>query len=116
MIVRPRNAIIALAVLIVVAASFLMLLMNTSVPAFSTKELMEDPKAESYLGRRIQLVGNVVQSNESGFFLNDPENKSDSAYLIYVQAQNVERPAGFEIGKTILVEGKLTSMGDIWIF
>lgn len=83
--------------------------MSTSIPVFSVKEIEEDPNANSFLNRRLQLVGNVVEFNTSGFLLNDPKNRSDYTYMIYVQADNdVERPAGFAVNKTVLVEGKLT--------
>ncbi|MFQ5977200.1 MAG: cytochrome c maturation protein CcmE [Candidatus Heimdallarchaeota archaeon] len=113
---KYRNIGIILVLTIVGVAAVFMLLMDTSVPVFSVKEIMEHPDPESYLGRRIQLVGNVLSSNNSGFILNDPMNKSDSTYLVYVQSSNVEKPSGFAVDKTVLVEGKFVSMDGFWTF
>lgn len=113
---KYRNIAIVSVLVIVGVASIFLLLMDTSVPVFSVKELKDNPKAESYLDRRIQLVGHVVESNESGFLLYDPNHKEDSNYSIYVQAADVEKPAGFDVGKTVLVEGKLISMDGLWVF
>ncbi|MHA2232586.1 MAG: cytochrome c maturation protein CcmE domain-containing protein [Candidatus Hodarchaeales archaeon] len=113
---KYRNIGIILVLAIVGVAAVFMLLMDTSVPVFSVKEIREHPDPESYLGRRIQLVGNVLSSNDSGFILNDPMNRSDSTYLVFVQSSNVEKPSGFAINKTVLVEGKFVAMDDFWTF
>ncbi|MHA2371103.1 MAG: hypothetical protein ACXADX_19990 [Candidatus Hodarchaeales archaeon] len=109
MALRARYIAMALVLFVVAAASFYLLIVSTSMPVFSVKEIEEEPNAKSFLDRRIQLVGNVVESNASGFLLNDPQNRSDYTYMIYVQADSdVEKPAGFSVNKTVLVEGKLT--------
>ncbi|MFX0124257.1 MAG: hypothetical protein ACFFAE_11515, partial [Candidatus Hodarchaeota archaeon] len=49
------------------------------------------------------------------FYINDPDDVTNLSLEIYINATNVEIPAGVESGKTILVEGKLISTSEPWI-
>ena len=51
--------------------------------------------------------------NSTGFYLTDPED-ANSSYLVYIHAINIERPMGFEIDRTVVVEGKPVSKSQIW--
>ncbi|MFW9992390.1 MAG: cytochrome c maturation protein CcmE [Candidatus Odinarchaeota archaeon] len=114
--VKPRNVIIAVTVILVCSGAILLLLASSSVPVFTVKDLMNDPDHESLINRKIQLIGVVDQVNDTGFFITDPDDVSNSTLIIYIEAVNVEKPTGFEIGKTVLVEGKLLSIDGIWKF
>ena len=110
-ILLTKNINIALAgiIIIVCGGALFLLLAESSIPIFSVKELMDYPNPESYIERKIQLVGVVKESNGTHFSLNDPEDVDNVSLIIYIEAINVEKPTGFEIGKTVLVEGKLLS-------
>ncbi|MHA2297760.1 MAG: hypothetical protein ACXAEU_01965 [Candidatus Hodarchaeales archaeon] len=114
--VKPKNAIIAFIVILVCTGAFLLLLANTSIPTFTVKELMDASSDDSYIGRHVQLIGVVNQIDAGGFFLTDPEDTDNSSLVIYVEAINVEKPTGFVIGKTVLVEGELLSTTSSWKF
>ena len=77
---------------------------------------MDYPQPESLLERKIQIVGVVKDTNATHFSVNDPEDVDNVSLIIYINATNVEIPVGFEIGKTVLVEGKLLSVGEKWLF
>jgi hypothetical protein len=117
-ILLTKNTNIALAgiIIIVCGGALFILLAESSVPVFSVKELMDYKDPESYIARKIQLVGVVKESNGTHFSLNDPEDELNISLIIYVEAINVEKPTGFEVGKMVLVEGKLLSTGDSWNF
>jgi cytochrome c-type biogenesis protein CcmE len=112
--IRSTNLIFAIIILIVSAGAFLFLLTSSTVPIFSVKELKSHSQPDSFLNHNIQLVGIVEQVNSTGFFIMDPEDVINASLIIYINATNVEKPAGFESGKTILVEGKLISTTGMW--
>ncbi|MHA1994099.1 MAG: cytochrome c maturation protein CcmE domain-containing protein [Candidatus Hodarchaeales archaeon] len=112
---NTKNIILAGAVIAVCVGALFILFVGSSVPIYSVKELMDDPKAESFIDRRIQIVGNVTEINSTHFTIIDPEEVNTSL-KIYVVAVNVERPTGFELDRTVVVEGKLLSITNIWTF
>lgn len=114
--VKPKNAFIALVVIIVCSGAFFMLLANTTIPIFSVKELMDNPNIDSFIDRRIQLVGVVGQENATGFFISDPDDTINATLVIFIEAIEIEFPTGFVPGKTVLIEGKLTSIVGTWYF
>jgi cytochrome c-type biogenesis protein CcmE len=114
--VKKNNVILATAIIVVCAVSFLFLLVNSTVPVFSVKELMNYEKPDSLVNKKIQVVGVVRDINSTGFFITDPEDRNNATLIVYVNSTNVEKPTGFESGKTVLVEGKLLSMTNIWTF
>ncbi|MFX1511438.1 MAG: cytochrome c maturation protein CcmE [Promethearchaeota archaeon] len=113
--VKPLNIAIALALVIVCVGAIGYLLLESSVPIYSVQELMDKSDIESLIGKRIQVVGTVVETNASGFKIRDPEDTNNTGPIIFIEDINVERPTGFEIGKTVLVEGKLLST-TFWKF
>lgn len=114
--VKTKNIVLASTIILVSTGALLVLLASSSVPIFSVKELMDHPSYESYVNRKIQLVGIVQQIDSSGFLINDPEDKSNDTLIVYINSTNVEKPTGFELGKTVLVEGKLLSTRNLWTF
>ena len=112
---NAKNILLAGAVIAVCVGALFILLVGSSVPIYSVKELMDDPKAESFIDRRIQIVGNVTEINSTHFTIIDPQVENTSL-KIYVVAVNVERPTGFELDRTVVVEGKLLSVSNIWTF
>jgi cytochrome c-type biogenesis protein CcmE len=114
--VKTKNAILASVIIMVCVSAFLVLLASSSVPIFSVKELMDHPNYESYVNRKIQLVGVVQQIDSDGFLITDPEDKNNASLIVFINSTNVEKPTGFESGKTVLVEGKLLSTRNIWRF
>ena len=97
--------------------AFFLLLANSSVPLFSVKEVMDHPQPESLIEIKIQIVGVVKEEfNESHFTVNDPQDVTNISLIIYINATDIYRPLGFEIGRTVLVEGKLLSVGEKWFF
>lgn len=112
---NAKNILLAGAVIAVCVGALFILLVGSSVPIYSVKELMDDPKAESFIDRRIQIVGNVTEINSTHFTIIDPE-EVNASLKIYVVAVNVERPTGFELDRTVVVEGKLLSIANIWTF
>jgi hypothetical protein len=115
-LVNAKNTIIASSIIIICAGGFLLLLANSSVPMFTVKELMDNPRPESLINKKIQVIGVVKTFNSTSFYITDPEDVSNGFLLIYVNAANVERPTGFEIGRTVLIEGKLLTISNIWRF
>ncbi|MFX0117759.1 MAG: cytochrome c maturation protein CcmE [Promethearchaeota archaeon] len=113
---KSKNVILTAIIIIICAGAFLYLLTSSSVPIFTVKELMVQKNPDSYINRKIQLIGNVQEINNTGFFITDPDDVNNISLIIYINATNVEKPAGFEAGKTILVEGKLISTTIIWKF
>ena len=113
--VHLRNVIIAAVLVIACIGAIGYLLLESSVPVYSVQELMDKPDAESLIGRRIQVVGTVIETNTTGFKIRDPEDTNNTGPTIWIEDINVERPTGFEMGKTLLVEGKLLST-TIWKF
>lgn len=116
LLTKNVNIVVAGIIIVVCSGALFLLLAESSVPVFSVKELMDYPQPESYIDRKIQLVGVVKESNGTHFSLNDPEDVYNDSLIIFIDAINVDKPVGFEIGKTVLVEGKLLSTGDIWHF
>ncbi len=112
---NAKNILLAGAVIAVCVGALFILLVGSSVPIYSVKELMDDPKAESFIDRRIQIVGNVTEINSTHFTIIDPQVENTSL-KIYVVAVNVERPTGLELDRTVVVEGKLLSITNIWTF
>ena len=111
-----KNIALAGVVIVICVGSLFILLASSSVPVFSVKELMNHNNPESYIDRKIQLVGVVKEYNETHFSINDPQD-TNSSLIIYIEApKNVERPIGFAINKTVLSEGKLLSITGIWKF
>ncbi len=116
LLTKNINIVLASIIIIICGGALFLLLAQASIPIFSVKELMDHPDSESYIDRKIQLVGVVIESNGTHFSLNDPQDVDNVSLIIYVEAINVEKPTGFEIGKTVLVEGKLLSTDDSWNF
>ncbi len=114
--VNAKNTIIASFIVITCAGGFLLLLANSSVPMFTVKELMDSPRPENLVNKKIQIIGVVKTFNSTSFYICDPEDASNESLLIYVNSTNVERPTGFEIGRTVLIEGKLLTISNIWKF
>ncbi len=114
--VKSKNLIFTAVIILACASAFLYLLSNSTVPIFTVKEIMDHPHADSFVNRNIQLVGTVQLVNNTGFFITDPEDVNNASLIIYINTTNVERPAGFQPGKTILVEGKLISTTNMWKF
>ncbi|MFW9857069.1 MAG: cytochrome c maturation protein CcmE [Candidatus Thorarchaeota archaeon] len=98
-----------------VGAIFL-LLTESSIPVFTVREIMEHPNSESFLDRKIQLIGTVADVNSTGFYILDPDDPTNLSLMIYVNSTNVGKPNGFETGKNVLVEGKLISTSGLWLF
>lgn len=114
--VRTKNAILASIIILVCAGAFLLLLASSSIPVFTVREIMDHPQPENYINKKIQLIGVVQGINTTGFFIYDPDDVDNVSLVIFINATNVEKPTGFESDRTILVEGKLISMLDIWRF
>lgn len=114
-VVNNKN-IAAVIVILVCGGAFLILLTSSSVPIFSVQELMDLPEPESYLDRKIQIVGNVTEMNSTHFIIIDPEVENNGSLFIQVIAINVEKPVGFQLDKTVLIEGKLLTIGNTWTF
>ena len=114
--IKTKNLLIAGITIIICGGALLLLLTGSSVPIFSVKEAMDHPQPESLIERKIQIVGVVKDSNTTHFSINDPEDVDNLSLIIYINATNVEIPVGFETGKTVLVEGKLLSVGENWLF
>ncbi|MHA2289898.1 MAG: cytochrome c maturation protein CcmE domain-containing protein [Promethearchaeota archaeon] len=112
---NTKNIFLAGAIIAVCAGALFILFVGSSVPIYSVKELMDDPKAESYIDRRIQIVGNVTEINTTHFTIIDPE-VVDASLKICVESGNVEKPTGFQLDRTVVVEGKLLSIENIWTF
>jgi hypothetical protein len=115
-VIKYKNLLLGGTIITICGGALLLLLAGSSVPIFSVKEIMTHEEPESLIERKIQVVGVVKEFNETHFSMNDPEDVNNSTLIIYINATNVEVPVGFEIGKTVLVEGKLLSIGDKWIF
>ncbi|MHA2052589.1 MAG: cytochrome c maturation protein CcmE domain-containing protein [Candidatus Hodarchaeales archaeon] len=113
---KPKNLILAGAVILISTGALFFLLISSSVPIFSVKEIIDHPNPDSYLNRKIQLVGIVQNSNESHFSLYDPDDPTNTSLIILVEAINIEKPTGFEVDKMVLVEGKLLDISDNWTF
>ena len=116
LLIKNKNLLIAGITIIISGGALLFLLAGSSVPIFSVKEAMDYPQPESLLERKIQLVGVVKDTNATHFSISDPEDVDNVSLIIYINATNVEIPVGFETGKTVLVEGKLLSVGENWLF
>lgn len=103
-------------VILVCGGALIILLTGSSVPIFSVQELMDHPEPESYIDRKIQIVGNVTVMNSTHFSIIDPQVDSNGTLFIQVIAINVEKPVGFQLDRTVVVEGKLLSISNIWQF
>ena len=114
--VKSKNVIVTAIIIIICAGAFLYLLTSSSVPIFTVKELMDQQQPDSYINRNIQLIGNVQQVNNTGFFITDPEDVDNASLIIYINSTDVEKPVGFENGKNVVVEGKLISITNMWKF
>ncbi|NHJ01145.1 MAG: hypothetical protein EAX86_03340 [Candidatus Heimdallarchaeota archaeon] len=112
--IKTRNLLISGLIISVCVFALFFLLFNTSIPIFTVKELIDHPRPESLLNHKIQLIGIVGTIDTSGFLLYDPEDQTNATLIIYIEAINVTKPGGFVIGKTILVEGQLTSISGVW--
>lgn len=115
-LVKSKNIILSAIIIIICSGAFLSLLLNSSVPIFTVKELMDQQQPNSYINRNIQLIGVVEQANNTGFFITDPDDVNNATLTIYINATNVGKPIGFENGKTVLIEGKLISTVSLWKF
>ena len=103
-------------VVLVCAGALLILLTGSSVPIFNVQELMDHPEPESYIDRKIQIVGNVTEMNATHFTIIDPQVENSGSLFIQVIANNIVKPVGFQVDKTVVVEGKLLSISNIWQF
>ncbi|MHA1968629.1 MAG: hypothetical protein ACW964_12590, partial [Candidatus Hodarchaeales archaeon] len=111
--IKPKNLIVSIIIISVSVGSLFFLLASSSVPVLTVKELMDQPQPESYLNRKVQIVGIVNEYEGSNFSINDPDYRNNGSLIIFIEATNVEKPTGFEIGKTVLIEGKLVSISNI---
>ncbi|MFW9854589.1 MAG: cytochrome c maturation protein CcmE [Candidatus Thorarchaeota archaeon] len=111
-----KNLIIVISTVIVCLGAFFLLIANTSTPVFTVKELIDHSQPDSLMNKNIQVIGVVEDMNSTGFYISDPEDVDNTSLLIYVNSTNVIRPSGFEIGKTVLVEGELLSIANLWKF
>ncbi|MFX0150867.1 MAG: cytochrome c maturation protein CcmE [Candidatus Hodarchaeota archaeon] len=114
--VKTKNIILASTIIIICAGAFFLLLASSSVPLFTVKELMDHPSSDSFINKKIQLIGNVQQYNSTGFFISDPDEINNGSLIIYINSTNIEKPTGFEEGRNVIVEGKLLSTSSIWKF
>ena len=114
--VKTKNLLLTTFIIVACVGAFFILLASSSVPLFTVKELMGHPQPESFIDKKIQLIGNVSQIIGANFSIIDPDDISNESLIIYVEAFNVERPSGFALGKRVLVEGKLISIGNVWTF
>lgn len=114
--VKPKNVFLAAFIILICGGAFLFLLAGTTVPVFTVKELKDHRNPDSFINRNIQLIGVVQQVNSIGFFITDPDDMNNVSLIIFINATKVEKPAGFESGKTVLVEGKLISTTNTWTF
>lgn len=116
--IKTKNLFLGAFIIVVCAGSFFFLLASSSVPIFTVKELMVHPDTESYVNRNIQLIGVVqgINETEESFLIYDPDDVDNVSLVIYINATNVIIPPGVEASRTILVEGKLISMVNIWSF
>ena len=113
---KYQNLLVAGIIVAICGGAILVLLATSSVPVYSVKEAMDHKQPESLIERKIQLVGVVKESNNTHFSVNDPQDVDNASLIIYINATNIEKPIGFEIGKTVLIEGKLLSIDEKWIF
>ncbi|MHA1976960.1 MAG: hypothetical protein ACW98F_16200 [Candidatus Hodarchaeales archaeon] len=112
---NTKNIILAGVVIAVCVGALFILFVGSSVPIYSVKEIMDDPKAESYIDQRIQIVGNLSVIHYENFTIIDPEVVNASLKIIVLDV-NVVRPSGFVLDRTVVVEGKLLSIANIWTF
>jgi len=114
--IKTKNLIFSGVIISICVIALLLLLFSSSIPIFTVKELKSHSNPESYLKRKIQVTGVVGTLNGTGFLLREIEDINNTYFTIYIEAISVEKPNGFEVGKHILVEGKLISLLDIWVF
>ncbi len=114
--IKTKNLFLAGIIIIICGGAIFLLLAGSSIPVFSVKGVMNHSQPESLIGRKIQIGGIVKESNVTHFSINDDVDVTNSSLIIYINATYVDRPIGFEIGKKVLVEGKLLSIGEKWIF
>ena len=114
--VKTQNLLMAGMVIAVCIASLIFLIASSSVPIFSVREIMDHPNPESYIDRKIQLVGIVQSPNGTHFSLYEPDDPTNTSLVINVEAINVIKPSGFAVDKMVLVEGKLLNISGTWTF
>ncbi|MHA2307605.1 MAG: hypothetical protein ACXACU_19675 [Candidatus Hodarchaeales archaeon] len=73
---KNKNLALAGIIIVVCTGALFILLAESSVPIFSVKELMDYSQPESYINRKIQLVGVVKESNGTHFSVNDQCRKT----------------------------------------
>lgn len=112
--IKSKNLILGSSIILVCTGAFFLLLMNSSIPVFSVKELMDHPQSGSFINRNIQVVGVVQEYNSTGFYITDPLDVENNSLIMYINSTGAARPPGFEIDRTVLVEGKFLSMTDVW--
>lgn len=84
-------------------------LYNSIIPQYSMAELFRgevDPN--SLVGNKIQVVGDVSMINENDFVITDWDGLNLS---LVVECGDLALPAGFELGKRVMVEGELQTEG-----
>jgi hypothetical protein len=69
--IKPKNLIVSIIIISVSVGSLFFLLASSSVPVLTVKELMDQPQPESYLNRKVQIVGIVNEYEGSNFSIND---------------------------------------------
>ena len=117
-LVKTKNLFLAGIIIAVCSGAIFILLTGSAVPEFTVKELMDYPKLESLLERKIK-VGGIVEEvfNTSHFSISDIVDKDNDSLIIYIFAlEIVDRPLGFGAGETVSVEGKILSFGEKWLF
>ena len=105
--IKTKNFVVSAVIIAISVGALFLLLASSSIPIFTVKELIDHPQTDSFINRKIQLIGVVKTSNGTNFYVNDPDEVNNDSLIIYIEAVNVEKPTGFEIGKTVLVEGQL---------
>jgi cytochrome c-type biogenesis protein CcmE len=113
---EPKNLVLAGAVILISVGALFFLIASSSVPIFSVKEIMDHPDPNSYIDRKIQLVGIVQSPNGTHFSLYDPDDPTNTSLVINIEASNVIKPSGFAVDKMVLVEGKLLDISGTWTF
>ena len=100
-----KLALIGAVLVISVMLSFA-LLYSSIIPQYSVNELFSNEDPSKLIEKKIQLVGDVenMSSSESVFIIKDWEGKN---YSVTVYHDTVALPAGFQLGKRVMVEGFL---------
>lgn len=112
--VKTKNLAISFGVISVCVLAIFSLLTSSTIPIFTVAELMDNSSSDKYQNKTIQLIGVISSFNGTDFYVNDPDDPNNTNYVMYIYAENVQKPVGFVIGKSVLIEGKLSSINNLW--